>query len=614
MHADAHASVDDGQRDDGQRTDGQRDDGDGRPLPRRLDGAVAAARVWWRDLQQELSGLTAGEQIFATVLGSYIVVVTVLRFWGALGEWASEGDWRQWIFQYWRYSVDGAFPPGELLTDYIFACQPPLYWLLMSTLSTFVTPLHAAFVVSVVAWAVLLFAIFAGVRGRTSALVALIAVAFFVREVEVFRWSAGGYPRSFGPALSAWFLAAWLNGRFGLAVAAIVVAAGLYPSVAVPCGLALGASTAFAIIGVVDVRQWRQRLLALGGAAVVLAVVGQLQNALAAPWWGPVVAIADTGIESTRHGRWTWAPLAPFWRSLRDPLGELVSRSGWATFEKSPVTLPDLTRPLEIVGALAVLAMVLVLLVRRRRALPWQLFVFFGASLVAYAVARAVAFRLYLPRRMVQHTLPILTTFLWPLLVVRVAEVFGAPLRRAALALAVSVAPVFVLAGDGLQTAGIFAEKSRWAPMYEWIRANTALTDRFAGDYQTMDWMPLYAWRPAYVNFTLAHPSRAGLFAEMRRRTLRTYDAYYATRLEDVLAFMDDEGVRWFVVDRALFAAVEDGWGRLFEPMRADVVKTFEQNRARGFALEAPPAEVVAFVGEEHRIIDRERLRAYLKR
>ena len=115
----------------------------------------------------------------------------------------SEGDWRQWIFQYWRYHVDGAFPPGELLTDYIFACQPPLYWLLMASLSTVLTPIHAAVVVSALAWALLLGAVFVGVRGRAGALVALVAVALLAREVEIFQWSAGGYPRSFGPGLVA---------------------------------------------------------------------------------------------------------------------------------------------------------------------------------------------------------------------------------------------------------------------------------------------------------------------------------------------------------------------------------------------------------------------------
>lgn len=577
------------------------------------DACAVFARMQ-RDLSAELAGWTGGQQLLGTVLLTYIVAVTMLRFWGVHSEYASEGDWRQWIFQYWRYHVDGAFPPGDLLTDYIFACQPPLYWLAMASLSTVMTPLHAAAVVSVAAWLGLLAALFFGVRGRASTLVALVAVALLARDVEVFQWSAGGYPRSFGPAVVAWFLAAWLNGRFGVAVAALVVGSGLYPSVVVPCGLALGAATAFEALGVVDVIVWRRRMLALAGAAAVIAVVGQLQNLLAKDWWGPVVKIAETGIESTRHGRWTWAPLPRFWRSLRDPLGELVHRSGWATFDKSPITLPDLTSVLELAAGVAVLAMTAFLLVRRRRALPWQLLVFFAGALVAYEAARLLAFKLYLPKRMVQHTLPILTAFLWPLLVVRVAEVLGASARRAAFAVALSVAPVFALAGDGLQTAGIFGDKRRWASLYEWIRQNTALTDRFAGDYQTMDWMPLYAWRSAYVNFTLAHPARAGFFAEAKRRTLRTYDAYYATSLADVLRFMDDEGVRYFVIDTELFGAVEDGWGRLFEPMRAEVVKVFERNRPRGFALAAPPDEVVVFAHGEHRVIDRERLRAFVRR
>src|SRR5690606_29240407 len=66
--------------------------------------------------------------------------------------------------------------------------------------------------------------------------------------------------------------------------------------------------------------------------------------------------------------------------------------------------------------ALIGLAVVVTALGRRRLApdsdlhttpsFPWELVLLAGASIVAYWLARTFAFRLYLPHRLVQHTIP----------------------------------------------------------------------------------------------------------------------------------------------------------------------------------------------------------------
>jgi len=159
----------------------------------------------------------------------------------------------------------------------------------------------------------------------------------------------------------------------------------------------------------------------------------------------------------------------------------------------------------------------------------------------------------------------------------------------------------------------VWGDKTRYQHSMLWIRKNTKPTDIFAGDLRAMDWIPLYGQRATYVNFTLAHPFRAGFWNEVKRRTLRVYDAYYATDLHEVLRFMDEEKVEYFVIDKAQYAALSVGFGALFEPMASEVkAKIFDPRKKTGFALAKAPKEILAYKRRGTQIIERELLRNYL--
>ena len=179
----------------------------------------------------ELRALPGWQQALTFALSFYIVFVSVQRFSHCLDPWVAETDWKQWIWQYWRYHREGAFPAGNVITDYTFNAQPPLYHLLMSTLSRLVTPVLAANIVNWIAWALALWACVVAVRRRTTLVVGLLVALVFVRDDALHQFSMGGYPRSFGPTLTLLFLAAWLNGRHRLVLLVLVAAAAVYPSV-----------------------------------------------------------------------------------------------------------------------------------------------------------------------------------------------------------------------------------------------------------------------------------------------------------------------------------------------------------------------------------------------
>lgn len=568
-----------------------------------------------RGVRDELKALSFVGRAFFTVLVVYIVAVSIVRFHGSWGEWVSEGDWRQWIYQYWRYTEPGTFPPGHWLTDYSFNMQPPFYWLMMATLSTFMVPMKAAVLVNIASWTLLIGSVVAGVRGRAGLLIGLIAAALLVREIDIFQYTSGGYPRSFGPSLTALFLAAFINDRFRLALFSLILGAGLYPSVVVPCSLALGVWTTLSIVGGVDRKVWFRRMVALAVTAVVVAGLGMAQTLTAKDWWGSVVWAQDAGIELGRRGRCNWLPLPPYWQSLLDPLGEIYHRTGWFTSPASPIQLPLMGRSIaEVIGGAAAAISAIIIVVKAPRRFPLRLVFMFAAVLLAYFIARELAFKLYLPKRVPQHTLPVVVTFALTVLIATAVDVLGVARRFQTLIVAVVMAlPIFILVGDGVQSAGVWGDKTRYQHSMLWIRENTKPTDVFAGDLRAMDWIPLFGQRATYVNFTLAHPFRAGFWHEVERRTLRAYDAYYATDLREVLRFMDEEHVEYFVIDTAQYRALSVGFGALFEPMASEVkAKIFDPRKKTGFALANAPKEIQAYKRRGTQIIERELLRTYL--
>src|SRR5687768_5370884 len=67
-------------------------------------------------------------------LALYVLAASIVRFASQFQPYVAETDWKQWVWQYWRYHIEGAFPPGHPITDYTFNAQPPLYHVVMSSL------------------------------------------------------------------------------------------------------------------------------------------------------------------------------------------------------------------------------------------------------------------------------------------------------------------------------------------------------------------------------------------------------------------------------------------------------------------------------------------------
>jgi hypothetical protein len=553
------------------------------------------------------------ERLITNALWLYVLVIFFSRMAPNFFPYFAETDWKQWIWQYHRYARDGAFPPGQLLTDYGFAMQPPLYWLVMATLSSVLSPQWAAGIVNMIAIAGAFYFVARVVEARTSPLFAAAAAALLARDEDFLRITLGGYPRTFGPTLTLAFLAFWIEGRHRAVLFTFVVGAALYPSVVVPCALVYGA---WCVLFAGRAGWWR-RNLELAACAVVVALLSLVQNMEAPAWWGHVLTLdeAVNRPELGPDGRFPWLPFTSFWPrvvayigqpfEIRGLIGRKLHLYPWSSHVVAGV----------FVVVLAVLVVAAVVLWRRKRTaqlVPLHPLFLVGSATFAFWLARTLAFRLYLPHRMVQHTIPYAIVVVFVVAAFVVGRALLGEKRGSVAALALVLSP-FVVAGDGLYGGGwrTYAEDK---PLYQWLETHTPITAQFAGTLQILDEIPFFSRRQAYVNWKMAHPVRAGYFAENERRMLAMYGAYYANDFADVVAFCDREKIDWFIVDRTRFAGVEKGDGQLFEPVRSKVVAIFDARKANGFVMASLPADVVAFHHGDYDVVDVAKLRAWVAR
>ncbi len=567
-------------------------------------------------LVDEFVSLPVWMKALSIAMISYVLVVSVQRFSMCFDPWVAETDWKQWVWQYWRYNIKGAFPAGHVITDYTFNAQPPLYHLVMMALSSVMKPVVAANIVNFVSWALACWACVVAVRRRTHLLVGLACAMLFVHDAGLHRITMGGYPRSFGPTLTLLFMAAWLNGRHRLVLLVLVCAAAVYPSVCVPCGLAYGIWTALTAPRT-SLKSWLRPNLEVVAAGVVVCLLGQLQSLTAPAWWGPVVWASEAGVALTAKGRTAWLPLDPLWPTIGKYLQEPWATSGvvWAkSLPWTEATARQVGWLTAFVVAVVGVAVNLKSGVRRLPA-PAQMFLLLACAMFSFWLANEVAFKLYLPRRMVQHTLPsIMFVTLCLLFFTTGVALFGHRSKAAVFVLLALLTPTLVLSGDGF-AASSYKSYAKNEKLFRWIEKNTKVTDQFGGYYRILDEIPFFAARQVYVNWKMAHPFRLGFYAEIDRRTVEMYDAYFATDLRQLQAFLAKRDIAYFVVNDDTFATLEGGDSQLFEPTRSKILKgIFRPRLAQGFVLQDPPREIVAFRQGSIRVLSRDKLEAWLAR
>jgi hypothetical protein len=552
-----------------------------------------------------------------------LLAMVLLRALPGFMPYTAETDWKQWLWLYHRYSTPGAFPSGQLLTDYALSVQPPLFFAVCAGLSWLIGPVPTAVFLYALAMGAAAHCAWWAARARVSPVAALLAALIVLHGYAYFKHAAGGYPRTFGPTLTLWCLAAWMNGRHRQVLLSLLVMGGVYPSVLVPCGLGYGA---WSVLFAGRAGFWRRNVL-LAAVGVLSVLLAQLQSLRVPDWYGHVVTLKEALAMPAlgKLGRTWWVPMPGYWEKVSDYLFQPLRASGalpllklwphaalaayllWglvigllllATYKLSaPAGDASASRRDRILGRIGAMGHSM------RTLVPLEPVLMLAGALLAFVLARALAFKLYLPHRVVQHVLPYV-------LAVAIAIIVGRALaallsdRRLLWATALWAPLTFLaVAGDGM-FAGAFRSYADDKALYQWVEQHTPVQAQFAGTLRVLDEIPFFSKRQAFVNWKMAHPFRLGFYQEIERRVVAMYDAYYATDLSAVLAFCQQEHIDYFIVDDRRFEEVEQGDGNLFEPLRGRVARLFLARRASGFALEHVPEAAVVFRHQHYRVID----------
>ena len=543
-------------------------------------------------------------------LGAYCFATMKLRMAGMFDQWAADGDQAQAVWHYWRYHIPGLFPPGDFLTDYAFAMHaPPVWWVMMASFSKFMEPVLAAKIWNLVAYALGIVAIVGAVGKRTNIFIGIAAGFLLARNVDYSAIIAGGYARSFGPFLTLLFLGVFMAGRHKLALVVLVLQAALYPSVVIPCGVAYGLYTVIA--GPMPKRIRRMAGMFIAGLLII--AFGKSQDLVSHDWWGPLVTYEEaSSMEVWRAGgRVAETPMRPLSvevprhtsRAFRQ-VGPALSTDLTAAVRRHLPSIPIACFVL-VAGAWGIVAW------RRRKQgesvidpIPWQLPLLILTSFMAYFLARALFFKLYIPYRPLQHVVPYVTyaaipLFLWALFVNLL------PRRRAlatVLTVVFTVAPQFAIFGNGYDKGPRSYVSYSWNRTLYPVLRKLPLNALVAGDFTNTSSAPLFGHVLVYVNKNLAHPFRLGFWAEAERRIMGTYEALYATNYDDVLAFAKAEKIDYLIWQKSIHQKPDR---RLFNPVRRPLNNTFRVNKARGFVLgKRQPRSAVVFEDRDTVLLD----------
>ncbi|MDR3639967.1 MAG: hypothetical protein P4L39_01440 [Humidesulfovibrio sp.] len=403
------------------------------------------------------------------------------------------------------------------------------------------------------AWLSALF--FATGRALRDGFLGLIALALCWFSPAFMENISGGLARGFAAPLLLLFILALLQRRRVLALAALFAQALFIPYILLPCLLAAALHLA----------AWRLRLVrtppVLRGLADTLACVVALSLAVA---W-------QHGIDAAGFGPLPWASEVAnrpeFYAGGRLDLLPPPSIA-WEFFARPWAAFAPFREGL--IPGIAFTCLALPLLALGARRADWKILApqaaplcaVLAASLALYAVARLVAFKLFVPSRYLEYTTNLFlclgTAFLLDALLRPRLTRSPRPLAAVLLGCALAVG---MLRQYGVELYDFSGDVALYA-----FARSTPKDTRFAGPPDIMDTVLTFGQRNVYASFELAHPWSAGYWAIIGPRLERLADAAYAADPETLRRFCREEHIHFFVVDRRQYTPQFIAKGAFFEP------------------------------------------------
>jgi hypothetical protein len=506
-----------------------------------------------------------------------------------------EWDARAMALAAFRFHGTDLFP-RDLGADLASAMCPPgwkaVYWI--GTL--FTDPYQVSRLVPFALLGFLLWHAFAFARARGGILVAAVTIFLLARCPFVWDRIVGANPRAFGLPLVVAFLR-YASEKRPRAVAVVLVAqAAFYPSALLLC------APAFALLQLVEAirtKRWTPLFL-LAGTGLACALLALPTALLVDPRLGPPIRIEELA-QLKQRSMWSLYPLPPHrWAFMRAPHIALED-------EVAAPLLPDKWD--EVAGAVVMgfAAIVFAIGIVRRR-VPLPFFAVAASAVGAYFLACAVAYRLYVPDRMLHYASPPIILMLLTPLAVEALTDLRRRFRHGAAAMCTLIVALTILAGN----SGI----SRYSGLHDWGGGRNATTDYLGRQRKDA----LVVAHPSVASFVEVFARRSTLFSgitnapnfvtygrTVEQRIGEYYAAYYSPSIERVRQMVDKEHVDYLVVDARDFGNDALKRSRYVSPW-TETAQLYIQNAHGRFALAAPPPEVIVFREGSVLVIDCKKL------
>ncbi|OGL45885.1 MAG: hypothetical protein A2161_16530 [Candidatus Schekmanbacteria bacterium RBG_13_48_7] len=222
------------------------------------------------------------------------------------------------------------------------------------------------------------------------------------------------------------------------------------------------------------------------------------------------------------------------------------------------------------------------------------------ASVIFYLIARIMFMDLYQPNRYTRYSIAVLLA-LWQ------ARNWDRILALLPWRIVQTVALVSMLCLGGYLYKDTFRIGKDTSPREEWAPLNrfiATLPDKIlvAGHPKYMDDIPIQARRSVLCNYKMAHPWYSKYYAEIRQRTLATFDALYAGDFEPANLLFRKWGVTHLVVVKRYMSNSQIQGRKIYvNPYNEYIVKI--TRKVREFAFSNPPPENIVYEDKELYVI-----------
>ena len=568
----------------------------------------------------------------ASVIGLWLLFLAYLVVW-VRGNAAmlfdlslQTDDARMWLFPFHRYGPEGALADDPISLEYL-AQIPPGVRLLYAILVPRVGLFAAAKGVQLLALAVVGAAGWTLAWSKRGGLGAALLLVFLVLHTPfVINLGAGGLARNFGFPIAALWVAGAVAARDRVRWAAALLGALTYPPVML---LVLGAEGLLAVRGLGEIS--RRRLgRRLGRYAILVVLCG----AVLVPYLhgrqvaGPPPTLAEARADRAfgPKGRIAVLPFA-------DPMVELLEHLTlpYRSWKPSDDPGPVRVRYAELGSTGPVLWLLLLggLGLANLSPAPRSALALGGASVVLYALARVLAFRLFDPTRYYLVGMPVVAIALAVegigLLAPRLAPVTRATLRNATAA-AVGLA-LCLLTGDGVVPRnGMTIHTGDDAELHAFV-ATLPVRSRIATHLLDGQSIPLVAARATTGNYETVMPWATATWERARSRTEDTLTALYAGDRQVVLDYGERYGITHLLLHderygpdaRRLILRSASVSGRpseaiarteaLFEPFRRVARALARATPWSDLVLRSPPPEAVVYGSPPWTVVEMKALR-----